>query len=199
MELINFNNPAFLSPDTENRLRTVYEGSFPESERRSWQSIKELSSVSRLNALAVVHEGEVAGLVTIWKFSDADALPWIYIEHLALSPEYRGRGIGSEVIEEIKRAYSLPVVLEAEPSGSTPEADARLRFYKRSGFRVHEDFSYSQPPYAPGMPWVALTLISHGLPPEISLREISDTLHREVYAIRPRQEQAPASDGEGKE
>ncbi len=183
MELRIFNFPDFSPSFQENRLRAIYEEAFPQSERRSWQSIRELAAYGRLDAMAVTHEGDAVGLVTIWKFPAPGTGAWIYIEHLALAPELRGRGLGTAVMEEIKRLYGLPIVLEAEPAGSTPQAHARLRFYKRLGFEVHDTFPYIQPPYAPGLPSVMLNLLTFNLPQEVSLSEIASTLHREVYGM----------------
>lgn len=189
MKLQNFNNQAIFSAECEKKVKDIYQFSFPESERRDWESLISLSGRGDIDAYVIADGGEAVGLVTVWKFGDKDAgqgheAPWIYIEHLALGEACRGRGLGSKVIEEVKKIYGVPVILEVEPSGSTPEADARLRFYGRLGFFAHTGYHYVQPPYREGLPEVELTLMSHGLSDTLTLDAVAGTLHSRVYGKR---------------
>lgn len=165
----------------DTTLRAIFERSFPESERRTWQSVKRLATEGDIDALAVTVNDDIVGHVTIWKFTSRNVGEWLYIEYLAFAQQWRGKGLGTSVMRGIQETYGLPIVLEAEPSGFTPEADARLRFYRRLGFEVHEDFPYTQPPYSPGLPPVELLLLTYHRPHGLSLAEISRTLHEKVY------------------
>lgn len=189
MKLQNFNNRAIFSAECEKIVKDIYHFSFPESERRDWESLKALAEKGEIDAYVIADGEETVGLVTVWKFGDkvtgkGHGTTWIYIEHLALGEACRGRGLGSKVIEEVKKIYGVPVILEVEPSGSTPEADARLRFYGRLGFAAHADYHYVQPPYREGLPEVELTLMSHGLDGSLSLDKVAATLHSRVYGKR---------------
>lgn len=201
MELINFNNAGVLPEGWDGEVKSIYEYSFPLAERRSWQSVRHLSELNVIDAYAVCAGGRVIGLVTIWKFgpdglqagnssrraseqlAPDDSDTWVYIEHLALSIDARGKGLGSAIIEQIKHIYNRPIVLEAEPAGMTDEAESRLRFYRRLGFEVHQDFEYIQPPYRSGGESLRLHLLTYKLPPDSDLSQIARNLHAEVYGV----------------
>jgi hypothetical protein len=65
-----------------------------------------------------------AGLLAYWKW---DTL--IYVEHLAVSPEHRGQGIGHAVLDMLPGT----VILEIEPVEDSATA-RRLAFYESCGF-----------------------------------------------------------------
>lgn len=196
MKLINFNNKALFTPQYAQKVKDIYFFSFPETERRPWQSVLSLSAEGVVDAYVVEDEDDAVGLVTVWHFpirrsgaennslsSSRTPAEWIYIEHLALSDRCRGRGLGSLVLRELIGLYRLPVVLEVEPDGSTPEAGARIRFYKRLGFEIHDSYRYVQPPYSEGLPALELWLLTHSLPAGLSLDVVSRCLHTGVYGV----------------
>lgn len=205
MKLINFNDKALFTPQYAQKVKDIYFSSFPETERRPWQSVLALSAEGVVDAYVVEDENDAVGLVTVWHFplgmercesapasasgagcqvsSSRTRAEWIYIEHLALSDRCRGRGLGSLVVRELINLYRLPVVLEAEPDGSTPEAGARLRFYRRLEFEIHDGYRYVQPPYSEGLPALELWLLTHSLPAGLSLDEVSRCLHTGVYGV----------------
>jgi ribosomal protein S18 acetylase RimI-like enzyme len=72
-----------------------------------------------------------------------DSLKYALINYFAVLPEYRSKGCGSEFLRIIVSRYSGRVlVLEAEdPSAAESaelrsEAERRIKFYERAGFRV---------------------------------------------------------------
>ncbi|MGM9865461.1 MAG: GNAT family N-acetyltransferase, partial [Muribaculaceae bacterium] len=109
------------------------------------------------------------GLVTVWEFDG-----FSYVEHFAVQPGLRGAGVGSWVLSQLRE----PVILEVEPAGSTPEAERRIRFYERNGFRVL-DVQYVQPPYSPELPELELKLMLRGDIEDIDA--VIKTIHKNVY------------------
>ena len=92
----------------------------------------------------------------------------------------RSHGLGAMALKRFcaERGNS-PVILEVEPAGSEPMADRRIGFYSRCGFKLHKDFDYIQPPYAPGLNPVRLQLMTYG---DIgNLSDLAREIKQEVY------------------
>lgn len=162
-----------------NKLSRIYHEAFPPEERRHWDDIvrMSLSDGFPLEFLTVMYRGKEAGLITCWRFKDFD-----YVEHFAIDPSLRGRGVGAAAIEALAAmsdARGVPVVLEVELPDAGHDARRRIGFYERCGFTAHRDFKYVQPPYAPGLPEVDLMLMTSG--PALDLDKAAEVLHREVY------------------
>ncbi|EDR24074.1 hypothetical protein, conserved [Entamoeba dispar SAW760] len=71
-----------------------------------------------------------------------------FIEHIAISPEFRGEKIGQQVIEHLFKTIGGLWILEVEPTED--EVHHRLRkWYYRNGFSII-DKNYKQPSYSFG-------------------------------------------------
>jgi ribosomal protein S18 acetylase RimI-like enzyme len=89
---------------------------------------------------ALIQEGEFVGLFNYWTFER-----FYYIEHLAISPKHRSRGIGSEAMGIFMDQIKLPIVLEVEmPNNIIPSR--RILFFEKLGFSILSH-NYAQPPY----------------------------------------------------
>lgn len=121
----------------------LYTESFPENERRDLDAWVDMSFHSSSFTNNIIFCGGVpAGLLTVWLFPE-----FCYIEHFAVSPQFRGRGIGGQILDMLLRNISLPVVLEVEIPLPGDITEKRVNFYKRHGF-VLRDVKYMQPPYS---------------------------------------------------
>lgn len=171
-------NKIFVKPLSQSDMPAasrLYHASFPPEEQRAWEQIADADSMPL--ALGVYRGEEFAGIATVWPFGH-----FVYIEHLAIDPAMRNGGIGAEAIRQLKSRYGLPLVLEVEPAEHPdPMAARRIDFYRRCGFTLL-DHPYRQPPYAPGLPWVELRLMTTD--PTLDPAAITATLHREVYKIQ---------------
>ncbi len=173
MVKLNSENAASLPSGKE----ALYVGSFPPEERREWQDIlTKTDSEPGFSFLTVVYDGRPAGFITTWDLGKA-----LYIEHFAIDPSQRGKGIGMAAIKSLIMKSPLPIVLEAEPESTGEMARRRIAFYSKAGFTAHHSFPYVQPPYFAGLPSVPLTLLTTK---QLPLDEISTTLHREVYGVK---------------
>lgn len=163
----------------------LYLDAFPPEERRPWEDVVSrhrlcLMEPSPRFSLLGIYTDHFTGFITIWRFADFD-----YIEHFAIDPQKRSQGLGGAAISAILSGFCAGrvVVLESEPAHYGLMACRRLDFYRRCGFTVHKGFEYIQPPYAPGLPAVPLLLLTAGEDQNISLSNLTRTLHHEVYGL----------------
>lgn len=136
----------------------LYEESFPVSERRTLADHLRAMSDSRFHCRIVRDADEVWGLLFHWRWGRM-----VFIEHIAVNPSARGRGIGSRMLHGFLEAHpDSQTVLEIDP----PVDDVsrrRLEFYRRAGF-CQTGFSYVHPSYRlDGHPH-PLVLLSHPEP-----------------------------------
>lgn len=183
--------PKFPSAKTLRKVHDLYFGSFPESERRPWGDLKSriLDPDNDLRIAVVEHSGRFAGFITWWMLGNGVR----YVEHFAISPELRGKGIGACAIRQFAEQSHNPVVLEVEPPQISSEAEARIKFYQNNGFTAHYGFPYTQPPYSPTLPAIPLVLMTAmptGIekdnpqwPDASQLVELSSCIHRQVYNV----------------
>ena len=158
------------------QIEQLYVNSFPVDERRPWSEIENMTNTSQMFRFTLLRSaGKPAGFITWWKLKRG-----IYVEHFAISPSMRSHGLGAMALKRFcaERGNS-PVILEVEPAGSEPMADRRIGFYSRCGFKLHKDFDYIQPPYAPGLNPVRLQLMTYG---DIgNLSDLAREIKQEVY------------------
>ncbi len=161
-----------------DRVRGLYETSFPEEERRPWRSILDMiDSRSPFFRMRVIlsDEKKFLGFLTTWNLPST-----LYIEHFAVEKAARGSGIGSLVLSALKVSEAeTPIVLEVELPGDSPEAERRIAFYERNGFEAMRDYPYYQPPYRPDLESVPMMLMTTSPLPDANSFVIM--LHTLVY------------------
>lgn len=140
-------------------IKGVYFSSFPEDERRPWNSMMSMLEnrfpFFKMKAM-VTAEGSLLGFYTEWTLPGS-----IYIEHFAVKSAVRGKGTGGKIIDHIvSSAGGRPVVVEVELPDTGEQAVRRIAFYERHGFEAMHDFPYFQPPYRPDLPEVPLMLMT---------------------------------------
>lgn len=167
----------------------IYNESFPPDERRIYRDEAHLEEFikikgGRFSAFAAKDGGVFAGFMSYWRFDG-----YIYVEHFAVSPQLRGKNIGSLMLRHLIDSVGGNVLIEVEHP-VTADAARRIRFYERNGFRIRDEFRYLQPPYGPGQQPVELLLMTHG---DVCLHDRSSVaeLLREVYNY---EEQTPGAE-----
>lgn len=156
----------------------LYESSFPKCERRpttDW--LKMIEGHKFFHAWEVTDsKGFFCGFITAWTFPS-----FTYVEHFAITPVFREKGIGGRVLDIFtKRQEDTPVILEVEPPVSEMSR-RRIKFYQRHKFSLIH-CAYFQPPYYPGAEWIKLCVMTTKLHfAERHFEEIRQTIHREVY------------------
>jgi lysozyme len=153
----------------------LYELSFPEEERRLYANENDLEDFRKRNnelfhILTIYNNDTAVGFLTYWTFTD-----YLYIEHFFINPDYRGKGLGGEMLDKFTQAADRGVILETEcPNNDVSKR--RIAFYKRHGFKLHNEIEYRQPPYSPTQPFVELKIMSYGKHTVSRLADLSPML-----------------------
>lgn len=132
----------------------LYETAFPANERRDgeWQ-VRALAQ-TEYHMCAAAEDGKLTAIAFYWLHGEE-----LFLEHLAVAPELRGRGIGAALLREIR---DLPgkLILEIEKPVDAPTR-RRQRFYEHMGLTLSR-FGYDAPPYQAGEADCPLQLMSEG-------------------------------------
>lgn len=110
----------------------LYESAFPSVARIPSEKLLQLiDQYPQMKFNIITVRGKFCGMAIVW-----DLDKFRYLEYFAMLPHFRCQGIGTEVLGELCRQSSQPIVAEVEP----PESDIqrrRIAFYRRNGFHVH--------------------------------------------------------------
>jgi len=120
----------------------IFSASFPLNERRIFTQQTEVFKKQEYQVDIYLSDNHVFGFIAFWTTTD-----FIYIEHLAIAPEVRSKGLGSAILKPFIERESIPVILEIEPT-IDDQTRRRLKFYESLGF-IRNDHLHFQPPYHP--------------------------------------------------
>lgn len=159
-------------------IESTYLASFPVSERRDFELLKQLLiNESRFLVTALLKDGEYAGFITSWQFSE-----FCYIEHFAIDESARNGGIGGKALQQFLSVCDVPVVLEVELPVEEM-SKRRVGFYERLGFKLDTN-PYRQPPYRVGEEWLDLRLMTYGtIDLKTSYEDVRYNLYKYVYQV----------------
>lgn len=115
------------------RVYFLYRRSFPRSERKPIGVIHAMWRKGKTDVWYFESGGRFAGFAST--INDDDL---ILLDYLAVSKKLRGRGVGSRILQELKRRYSgkglfLEIESEYETSPNRAERARRKRFYISNG------------------------------------------------------------------
>lgn len=159
-----------------NEVWKIYESAFPEDERRSLQQQQKILNNCLYNFTPIYNNGSLVGFVAFWLLKD-----FIFIEHLAIDKNLRGKGYGAQITKNIISKYDKKIILEVEKP-NTNQAKRRIDFYEKLGFCLNK-YDYTQPAYNPNKKAVPLYLMSY--PKKISKKEftkVNTILYEKIYS-----------------
>lgn len=131
----------------------LYEESFPRHEQRPRDKQQALLADPAYHFDLLLLEGVLAGLLAHWDFGI-----YSYIEHFAISPEHRGRALGSRALNDFIAASRL-VILEIAPPVDQISI-SRERFYRKLGFQSNP-YPHLHPAYRENFAPHPLVVLSH--------------------------------------
>lgn len=153
----------------------LYSQSFPEEERRNMDLQREIMSHPAFQIRHYKNDDLYRGFLNTFNFAD-----FIFVDHLAVSPEQRGSGIGSSIMKELIESTSKPIILEVERP-TCDDAVRRIDFYESLGFHLNV-FDYIQPPIDEGRKAIPLFLMSYPERLDMSQYEkVRQIIYRNVY------------------
>ncbi|WP_242927236.1 GNAT family N-acetyltransferase [Pontibacter vulgaris] len=158
------------------QLRELYENAFPVKERRNFDDLLTILHEPAMHLHVVMAEKNVIGLSIHWELENI-----LYLEHLAINPEYRCKGAGTKIMRWLLQQTQHQIVLEVErPEDETDQK--RINFYEKLGFILHPEFDYQQPPYRPGEKHVPLYLMAQPhIPTQQAFLKIAKLIRQQVY------------------
>lgn len=166
-----------MSKSEFDKVLDVMVEAFPYDERRTKEA--EFALLSNPDFHIYVYKedecGEIKGFISLYDLDE-----FCFLEHFAISSEYRNQGIGSKILAEIKALY-VNIVFEVEPP-ITEQAVKRICFYERNGF-VLNDYEYIQPPMCEGRAQVPLMIMSSAPLDSLAFERIKKTLYKNVYHV----------------
>jgi len=155
----------------------IYESSFPSDERRTLELQRELIKNKQYNFFIVTKNKVLVAIITDWNFGD-----FLFVEHLAVKEDLRGKGIGTELLKVYLSNNKQKIVLEVEKP-ETEIATKRIKFFEKIGFNLN-DFDYIQPPYGKDKNTLPMLLMTY--PEKITESKfftIREKLHIVVYRL----------------
>ncbi len=121
-----------------NQIRTLYEESFPKSEKKSFQMM--LQKRGLFEFLSIENEeGNFCGLAIMVLSGEL-----VLLDYLAVKPECQGAGLGSIVLRELQERYGRERIvveietttgLEAEKAENLRDRLRRKGFYLKNGMK----------------------------------------------------------------
>lgn len=164
-------------PDAQQfaEIYSILEKSFPQEEYRTFEHQHELLDNKYYNIIFTVEDEKTVSVIAYWEFST-----FVYIEHFATLPQYRGKGLGRKFLSTFLSQQTKNVILECElPTDDVTKK--RIEFYKSLGF-VKNKYPYIQPSMRKNTLPVPLRIMSLGdTLSELQFQLIKETLYNKVY------------------
>lgn len=162
-------------------IEKLYIESFPRNERRPILEMHHLvKDERRFNLFLLETKDNVRiGFVSYWLLNN-----FIFIEHLAVTSEFRNVGFGNKAVAELIKQTDLPLIAEIELPTTSDLANRREKFYKRLGFEIW-NLPYKQPPYEDGFEAIPMYLVTYrffNFPSDFN--RIADVIYTEVYKCK---------------
>ena len=118
------------------QVKKLYFTAFPKAEQDPFLQLRYLAWRKKAHFYAIYADNEWVGLTWIAPYKNV-----VFLNYIAISEQYRNKGIGSEVLQELKNRYSkqkifLNIEEPDENAENNEERIKRKQFYERNGFIV---------------------------------------------------------------
>ena len=127
----------------EVKIRMLYNDrlrrDFPPSELKRLSAILGMRQKGIYDVLGAYKDGKLAAYALMYR---DDAVRVVLLDYLAVEPQLRGQGIGTELLKRLKAHYaetSDVLLIECERPKTAPdemEARKRIRFYTNAGAQL---------------------------------------------------------------
>ncbi len=132
----------------------IYCKSFPLNERRTIEQQSAIINKFGYTLNVFLTDSQLMGFIAYWTTKE-----FIFIEHLAIAPQFRNQGQGNAILSSFVENNAIPVILEIElPIDKTTQS--RLRFYESLCFKMNSH-THFQPAYHIGDEPVPMKILSY--------------------------------------
>ena len=167
-------NISSLEKKDFDSLFEIMTQSFPPEEYRKKEKQYALLDDPKYKLTVLKEDNKISGFIAAWNLSD-----FIFIEHLAITPVKRNKGVGSAFVAQYLKESDLPIVLEVE--NKVDEISLRrINFYKRLGF-VLTDICYNQPNFSDSDTVIPLKIMYYSKESFPTLSRVEETIFRDIY------------------
>ena len=112
----------------KNKIQSIYEKSFPQSERFDFDILEECAKESNVHLVCIMQDDKPVGMqFTIELPNDIT-----YLMYFAIDEEYRNHSIGSEVLQRLITSKDKVMLMIERPIDELTKR--RKNFYLRNGF-----------------------------------------------------------------
>ena len=131
----------------------IYTESFPLNERRTPEQQILIFPKPHYQTNAYIINNQIVGFIANWNDPE-----FIFIEHFAISSEFRSKKLGSTVLQQFIDDFKIPVILEIEmPIDELTRR--RLKFYELAGF-IRNPHQHYMPPYHENDPPLEMEILT---------------------------------------
>lgn len=132
----------------------IYSDSFPLNERRTIKQQESISNKVGYQLNIYLLDKQVIGFIAFWTTNE-----YVFIEHFAIAPEIRNKGLGSAILKPFVESKTIPIILEIEIPADK-QTNNRLWFYETLGF-IRNEHIHFQPPYHRGDQPLELIILTY--------------------------------------
>ncbi len=161
-----------------NQIFNIMKEAFPVSEIRDYKSQEAVFEKYNYNIITSKGtDGKIRGFLSFWKLESFN-----FIEHIAVKEEFRGNGIGANLINTYLLQNPLLTILEVEVPNDEIKR-RRINFYKRAQFYLNLYF-YSQPSFVKGIQDIPMYIMSY--PSPINFNEfifLREKIYKNIYLV----------------
>ena len=159
----------------------IMEDSFPSSEMRTYDGQKLLLNNAFYHINVQTDDKDaIIGFLAYWDLSNC-----VFIEHLAVDKNSRGKGIGGKLIDQIFKESKKDIFFEVEPPADEISCK-RVKFYQKKGAHLNE-FYYEQPALRKTEKAQRLMIMSYPNPiDKDSFTKYKEEIYEHVYNIMPK-------------
>ena len=131
----------------------IYTESFPFNERRTPDQHIRIFQKPHYQINTYVIGNQLVGFIASWGDTE-----FVFVEHFAISPEFRSKRLGSTVLQQFIEEFNIPVILEIEmPIDELTKR--RLKFYELAGF-LRNQHNHYMPPYHKSNPPLEMEILT---------------------------------------
>jgi GNAT superfamily N-acetyltransferase len=146
--MIEFSQTVDVTSKTFADAMVIYTQAIPAAERQSIDTIKERLQNGKEKLYTGSIDGKIALMALLYPLEPSQ---FVLIDYMAVKPEYRKHGLGSEFLKNINKITGLKnklFLIEVEDPKTGPDQETKQRrvyFYRKNGAKILKHVSYVLP------------------------------------------------------